>query len=241
MEYEDRLTISTPEGLDLSLSLAGIGSRCGAALVDGTVQTMLAVAAGFLAGLASDLGAGGWIAVALFIVLIFVLVFGYDVAWEVWGGGRTPGKRLLHLRVVLASGAPIGFRASAVRNVLRIVDVLPGGYGVGLVSILVTSRNQRIGDLAAGSVVVHEPARRPAGVEMAAPADHAAWDVSAVSADDLAVVRSFLERRDSLSPQARARLAGDIARRLRAKVAAGAPGSDEEFLAAVASIKASRR
>jgi hypothetical protein len=147
----------------------------------------------------------------------------------------------------------VTFTTSAVRNLLRLVDGLLG-YAVGVVVILVSSRNQRLGDLAAGTLVVRErraPERRDRGASVVASPSSAAtgptsaelviWDVSSVTADDLVTVRSFLERRTELTAEARARLAGDFARRLRPKVA-GAPDDlpPEAFLEQLAAAKAAR-
>ena len=121
------------------------------------------------------------------------------MAFEVLAGGRTPGKRWNGLRVVRTGGQPVGFVSSTIRNLLRVVDLLPGFYLVGIVSILVTKRNQRVGDLAAGTIVARAPRRRRARFEAppparpaAAAAAHSAWDVSAITAEELAAVRAFL-------------------------------------------------
>jgi hypothetical protein len=133
-----------------------------------------------------------------------------------------------------------------VRNFLRIVDFLPAFYVVGVISILVTSRNQRLGDLAAGTLVVRERRRAvtPAATYLPPPPGGAPvleWDVSGVSVDDLATLRQFLERRVSLSPGARAHLATDLAARVRPKVV-GAPDGwhPESFLEAVVAAKTAR-
>ena len=107
--------------------------------------------------------------------------------------GRTPGKRLNGLRVVRESGGPVTFLASAIRNMLRLIDFLPGVISSASSSILVTARNQRLGDLAAGTLVVRErkalppePVLRP----YAAGDDAPAWDTSAIGADELTAVRA---------------------------------------------------
>ena len=148
--------------------------------------------------------------VGLLIVLGLCLLFAYDVLFEVLGSGRTPGKRWSGLRVVLDGGRPIGLGASAVRNILRVIDILPGVYGAGLLSVAFTRRNQRLGDLAAGSLVVRErrelgavPAASASGLgskhDSTAAREHE-WDVSAISADELATVREFLSRRGGCAP-----------------------------------------
>jgi hypothetical protein len=147
---------------------------------------------------------------------------------------------------VRAGGEPEGFLTAAVRNFLRIVDFLPAFYVIGVISILVTGRNQRLGDLAAGTLVVRErrPAVPPAATYLNPPpvaAPYLEWDVSGVSVEDVATLRQFLERRVSLSPGARAHLATDLAARVRPKVV-GAPDGwhPESFLEAVVTAKTAR-
>ena len=157
--YEDVLTISTPEVVDLNLTLAGVGSRFVSAIVDTAIQGALVIALNIVLVRTDGFGAieeGGGLAAAVYAIANFLVIWGYDVLWEVLGGGRTPGKRLNGLRVVRAEGQPVTFVSSSIRNVLRFVDLLPGAYLVGIVSILVTRKNQRLGDIAAGTLVVRE-------------------------------------------------------------------------------------
>jgi uncharacterized RDD family membrane protein YckC len=240
VRFEDRLTIATPEGVEVELTLAGVGSRFIAAGIDFVIQSVLA---GILAIIVRP-GAG--LAVALYTVGVFVIVFLYDVLFEVLGGGRTPGKTWNDLRVVRSGGRPITLVRSAIRNVLRLVDVLPVFYAVGMTVIFGTKRNQRIGDLVAGTYVVRERfgdrgARQPRSAPDVDPGPAAAWDLGAVSAADTAAVRAFLDRRRDLAPDRRAAIAGELARRLRPHVA-GAPEQidDERFLELLAAAKASR-
>lgn len=248
MEYEDRLTITTPEGVELELQLAGLGSR----FIAQTLDLLLKGAA--IALLVLMLSALGLTGVAIMIPSIALILYAYDVVFETFSNGRTPGKRAVRLRVLRAGGEPVDFMSSAIRNVLRLVDGLPTSYVPGIVSILATKRNQRLGDLAAGTIVIHEepvaaPAAGPAPVAAGwgqppgggwgqpawqppppVPAG-AVWDVSAVGAEELAVVRSFLERRWTLEPAARGQLALQLADAMWSKVA-GAPGGlpPEAFL-----------
>ncbi len=241
MELEDLLTITTPEGVDVQLALAGVGSRFSAALVDLIIQGLLVVG---LTVLFSGLGIlGGWGAFAYFITL-FVVVFGYDILFEVLSSGRTPGKRLNGLRVVRVGGFPVGFLASSIRNTLRLIDFLPTVYLVGCVAILATERNQRLGDLAAGTLVVRE---RKATSQMPAPrpgdgrAVHPTWDVGTITPAELQTVRQFLDRRWSIDAKARRQLAHTLAERLRPKVG-GAPASllGEDFLEEIVAAKSTR-
>jgi uncharacterized RDD family membrane protein YckC len=242
VDFEDRLSITTAEGVDVELTLAGLGSRFAAALVDAVIQTVLLVA---LVGVFAGFGwLGGWGAAA-YAVASFLVLFGYDVAFEVLASGRTLGKRWNGLRVVLVGGYPIGFTASAIRNLLRLVDFLPSAYLVGCASILVTARNQRLGDLAAGTLVVRE---RRGTTEppplLTAPAEaspHAGWDVSGITAGELATVRSFLERRDTIDLTARRQLGHTLAERLRPKVTGAPPElGGERFLEALLHTKTQR-
>jgi uncharacterized RDD family membrane protein YckC len=238
--FEDRLAIATPEGVEVELTLAGIGSRFMAGLVDWAIQLAVGIALGIALQPAGDTG------VALFTLGLFLLIFFYDVLFEVLGGGRTPGKRLNGLQVVRSGGRPITLVRSAIRNILRLIDILPGFYAIGMGFIFATRHNQRLGDLVAGTLVVRVRYGDRRGLEaVAVPAvwrERAeSWDVSGVSADAVATVRAFLERRWQLDPGPRATLAAELARRLRPGVA-GVPEDtgDEEFLEALVAAKAAR-
>jgi uncharacterized RDD family membrane protein YckC len=241
MLYEDRITIPTPEGVSLELTLAGFGSRA----VAGTLDLALkAVVVGLLLiVIVALLGVDG----ALVIVPaagLSMLVF--DVGFETLAGGRTPGKRMSGLRVVRSSGRPVDLVASMIRNILRLVDGLPLSYVPTIVSIVVTRRNQRPGDLAADTVVIRDrrAVDRLAPVAAAHPPDRAAagasWDVSAVPAEDLATVRAFLERRDGLARDARARLAAQLDGALRPRVGGADEHDPERFLEILYDAKRSR-
>jgi uncharacterized RDD family membrane protein YckC len=245
MEFEDRLTIPTPEGVDLELTLAGVGSRFVSALVDYLLQLLIVVALALVLGLGFGVDpAGSGYAAAVWIVFAFLLFVGYDIAFEVLASGRTPGKRMNGLRVVRETGAPVTFSSSAIRNVLRIVDILPGSYLVGIVSILASSRNQRLGDHAAGTLVVRDRKTLPPEPILRVyrrPSDAPAWDTSAIRAEELAAVRHFLARRETLTWDARLHLAAELAARLRPKVGGPvASESPEIFLERLAASKAAR-
>ena len=244
MEYADRVEIATPEGVDLEVELGGLGSRFAAELIDTALRLIL------LGALAVVLFAiGGGVAAAVYIALSFLIWFGYDVLFEVLANGRTPGKRWVGLRVVRSGGQPVGFLTSAIRNLLRIVDGPATGYVAGIVSIVASRRNQRLGDMAAGTLVVREavsvaPAAGGAGPAPPPPPPDPAlaqWDVSAISQEELATVRQFLDRRWSLEPQARQRLAWQLAEGLRPKLA-GVPADleGEHLLERLAAAKSAR-
>jgi uncharacterized RDD family membrane protein YckC len=247
MEYEDRLTIATPEGVEMSLLLAGAASRFVSAIVDILIQSGILLAVAIILGISGKAGlGGGGLAVLLWTVISFFVITTYDIFFEVLNSGRTPGKRLNGLRVVRVEGHPVGFLTSATRNLLRIIDFLPSAYLLGAAVILATRKNQRIGDVVAGTIVVRE---RPGGVrdlprEPPPEPDrqpYSRWDTSQITPEELATVRQFLERRDSIESAARTELAHTLAERLRPKVT-GAPAdlTRERFLEALVAAKRAR-
>jgi uncharacterized RDD family membrane protein YckC len=253
VEYDDILTISTPEGVEMHLTLAGPASRFVSAIVDILIQSVLLVCVALVLGISGDSGlGGGGVAVLLWFAISFGVITFYDIFFEVFRSGRTPGKRMNGLRVVRAEGHPVGFVTSAIRNVIRPVDFLPSAYLLGAVVILSTRKNQRLGDIAAGTLVVRErlggrrggkpddPSPMSAS-HLPASTTYASWDTSRVTQEEIATVRQFLDRRDSVEGTARAQLAVTLAERLRPKVA-GAPADlrGEQFLLALVEAKLRR-
>jgi uncharacterized RDD family membrane protein YckC len=247
MEYEDRLTIATPEGVEMSLLLAGAASRFVSAIVDILIQSGILLAIAIILGFTGSAGlGGGGLAVLLWAIISFLVVSTYDIFFEVLNSGRTPGKRLNGLRVVRVEGHPVGFLTSAARNILRVIDFLPSAYLLGAVVILATPKNQRIGDVVAGTIVVRERSGDVRDLPRLPPPQpdyqpYASWDTSQITAEELATVRQFLERRDSIDSAARSELAHTLAERLRPKVT-GAPAnlSREGFLEALVVAKRTR-
>ena len=154
--------VITPEQTAVEFDIAGIGSRAIAAMIDTAAivlgdALLIGAAAAlqarfFKGGLAGAAGGPGAYLLAVLVIGIFGFTVLYYILFEGLGGGRTPGKRLLRLRVIGADGRAISLFASIVRNLVRIVDFLPTGYLVGMVLMLVTRREQRLGDLAAGTL-----------------------------------------------------------------------------------------
>lgn len=146
---DNHCSVETPEGIDFVQTMAGPVPRILAYLIDfgwrGLVYVVLAIISEFLGGL----GTG------LFLIFTFLLEWFYPVFFEVFKGGQTPGKKSMGLRVVNEDFTPIGWSASVIRNLLRAADFLPLFYVAGLVSMALTGRFQRLGDLAAGSLVVY--------------------------------------------------------------------------------------
>jgi uncharacterized RDD family membrane protein YckC len=242
MVFEDRLTIETPEGVPLELTLAGVGSRCSAALIDYFFQFLILIALFLVLHYVVGLSPGASALSGAFWVVGFFFVFwGYDVAFEVLNSGRTPGKAMNGLRVVRESGAPVTFGTSAVRNVIRIIDILPTAYLVGITSILITRRNQRLGDLAAGTLVIRDGQALPPEVRLSYLVETPAWDTSAIDQQDLDAVAAFLARRGGLAAGARIQIAAELAGRLGPKVGGAITNEgDEIFLERLLAAKRGR-
>jgi uncharacterized RDD family membrane protein YckC len=229
VQLDNRVTFATPEGVTLELVLAGLGSRFLARLLDTVIQVSLIFALAIGIGVS---GSPGWLRAAG-SVAAFGVVFAYDLILETLNNGRTVGKLAAGIRVVGRNGEPVRFLASAVRNIVRIVDFLPLVYLTGTISIIATQRSQRLGDLAAGTIVARE--RFPGLTHTAAPitvtADAVAtWDVSTVNANELQAVRHFLDRRLELRWPARSYFASDLANRLGPKVAGIPANSHPEYV-----------
>ncbi len=158
----DLVSVETPESVAFAYELAGAGSRGAAILID-TVFVSLIIAAevgvGILAGMALAAAkleeANVWV-FGIVIAVAFVTYWGYYVFGEVFRNGRTPGKRYLGIRVVRDDGSRVSALDSVIRNAMRIVDALPGYYGVGLVTMLLSARSKRLGDMVAGTIVVRD-------------------------------------------------------------------------------------
>jgi len=246
--FEDRLRIDTPEGVELELTLAGLGSRVGAAAIDGVIlaiATIVVLIAVVMIGSASVSADMFSLVIGFGALLVFVIIFGYYLLFETLNSGRTPGKSALGIRVIRADGTPLGFGAVAIRTLLRMVDSLPAFYATGIVSILATPHNQRVGDLAAGTVVIRDRASGSLATSGLIGTEDLArlprWDTSALNDEDVALLRRFAERRTALTEQSRSDLADVIADRLRAKVVgADAPDDNEAFLFRLLSEKMHR-
>ncbi len=231
MHLDDRLTIETPEGVSIELTLAGLGSRLGAAAVDITIQTVVLLAlvlALTLAGavVSADLGI---FVMGIGTLLIALVVLGYYLLFEALNGGRTPGKAAFGIRVATVDGRPLTLAAVTLRTLLRLVDFLPLLYAVGAMSVVATSKNQRLGDLVANTVVVRDRKPTPAAPPEVA-GSRQGWDVATVSDAEMAIVRRYSARRHQLTPEARVKLAAETAARLRPKVTGGQYLDDEDFL-----------
>lgn len=248
MQYEDQLKLSTPEGVELELTLAGLGSRMSARMLDLILAGLLGIGLAVVIGLIlSGIGAPADLAFATGGGFFFFALLGYDVYFEVFREGQTPGKRRLRVKVMSAEGGAVNARMSLARNALRLIDELGTLFIAGTIALVRSRRNQRLGDMAGGTVVVElDPSGGVPELTISLAAlrvleDAGAWDTSAVDDDDLHAARRLLERRRNLTGAHRGRLAGMIAERIRPKLV-GPPDEldDEHLLEVVVALKARR-
>lgn len=215
----------------MELDIAGPGSRMIAAIIDTAIQ-FAALLLFSMVMVASGVDGGGAVAVA---VVLFLLLWGYYPVSEALWNGQTIGKRAQRLRVVRTDGQPVTIGPVLVRNLVRIVDFLPAYYVVGLVTMVLTKRSQRLGDLAAGTVVARDRPLPPPVPLAWAPSHHAAVDTAGLTEREYELIRGFLERRHALAPAARQELAARIAEVLRSNAHGAATGlPDEAFIEAAA-------
>src|SRR5258708_32376855 len=160
-------SVLTPERVSLQYDIAGIGSRGAAAIVDTLIQSvaLIVVLVALAAGLAAAnafLGSGagaGTLFIALFALALFLVADGYFMLFEILWNGQTPGKRMVGIRVIRENGYPMRPIDAVVRNLVRLVDWLPGAYGIGVLTMLLNKRAKRLGDFASGTIVVREGSR----------------------------------------------------------------------------------
>lgn len=217
--------VETPELVVFSYTVAGIGSRATAALIDYSIcvaaAVLLVVGISLLAtkgavGLTRDITTA-W-AVAVVGLFQFAVLWLYYVLFEALQDGQTPGKRIMHLRVVRDGGLAVNFEASAIRNIVRIVDMQPLLlYAVGMITLVVNTRGKRLGDMAAGTIVVKEdvltqPVTTPAP-RSEAPATFAL--ATRLTETEYNALDRFVQRRMEFTPERRAALASALASRLQ--------------------------
>ncbi len=254
---DDKLTIETPEQTPLEFPLAGIGSRFLALAIDTLIQlgafALLFILVMMVTAFNARFWPTGWtwtLAVALLIA--FVIYYGYFALFESVWNGQTPGKRRAGIRVIRESGAPITPYDSVARNLLRIVDQLPSFYAVGIISVLLSSQNKRLGDYVAGTVVVVEKQLEESAPlwlrgdqrSVEAPQSETQLNIAGqLSTAELELVEAFLERRASLASEVRARMAKQIADRLAARLSVPPEErrATEAFLESLASQRRSGR
>jgi len=243
VQSTEQLKIETPEQIALELPIAGIGSRFLALAIDTVLQLALFVLGVVIVFLVGPLMGRAWsfvvpYSLALFVLFLFCLYWGYFACFEIIWKGQSPGKRLARIRVIKESGRPITAYEAIGRNLVRVIDFLPVAYAAGIVCMLLNRYSRRLGDYVAGTVVVHD--RR---TEMARPdwrasgsASTFAADIAPVPAEELVLIETYLQRRLDLDSDVRESTARQIAGRVTARTGLR-PESDQhldDFLESVA-------
>lgn len=250
--FDDELVIETPERVSLYFVLASVGNRFLAAAIDHAIQLLLLTCLVFLQHYAGrnrlHIGISqNWI-IAFAIVGLLVVYAGYFTLFETIWSGQTPGKRLMRLRVIRDDGRPVGFYEAFVRNLIRLLDMAPPiSYSVGVVAIIFSPESKRVGDYAAGTVVIKERATEAPRLEeiealsRAEASNHSAFsmasfklDVRKLSVEEMHAIERFLSRRDELPSKERSDFAMRIARPLSSKLRIQPPEPPpEELLEAI--------
>jgi uncharacterized RDD family membrane protein YckC len=233
----EKLTIDTPEQVALEYTIATLGSRFLAVGLDLLIQTgtiaIMLIVVGVLRLLTVGFETGGTWLLAFWLLAGFTVYYGYFAFFEARWVGQTPGKRMIGLRVIHTSGRPITTYEAILRNLVRVADQLPGIYAVGILTVFLTARSQRLGDLAADTVVVHEQPVEALGAGAASAAGTAQYGAARLTAEEIALVETFLRRREALEGVRELR-AGQIASRIRQRLGVDDAEEDEPFLERVA-------
>ena len=190
MLIDERQDIETPEGTQLTLSLAGPIPRAMAYGIDFVIRLVIFALFAMIAGALGNIGTG------MILILLFLLEWFYPTLFEALRNGQTPGKKFMGLAVVHSNGTPLSFNGSLIRNLLRTADAFPLFYLLGFVSTLISPRFQRLGDMAANSVVIHVDNNATVvkpHEETASPPD---W---ALSREDQLALLAFQERHGQFS------------------------------------------
>jgi uncharacterized RDD family membrane protein YckC len=223
------LRVKTPESIAFSYELAGLGSRFLAVAIDVAIQTLVMI--GIIWGLVyagTHMSAAAMrdastaskfeesLAIAFIITIIFVIYFGYFIIFETFWNGQTPGKKLMGLRVVRDGGYPADFASIAIRNVIRVGEAVAGLYAISAVAALMSPENKRLGDMAAGTLVVRDTAAAKLAAILEEPPD-AARPIM-LTAEERSLIDLFVVRRQGMAPGNRAVMAARIAERVRPRV-----------------------
>jgi uncharacterized RDD family membrane protein YckC len=236
------LEVRTPESIAFSYDLAGVGSRFLALAIDFTIQIVAVILIFWaLVALSGHVRPGSIVlartdrviynlAIAFIVAVVFLIFFGYFIAFETLWNGQTPGKRLLGIRVVRDGGYPVDFMASLIRNLIRVGEMALGFYAISAVVAVLSPLNKRIGDIAAGTIVIRE-SRMESPEQMLREVAEPVYAATAyVSGEERSLIRRFLERRHDLVPARRVALAHQLADRVRPRVPTDLQRLDDEDL-----------
>ncbi len=233
----DRIvSVRTPESISFAFELAGLGSRFLAVMLDLLVQVAVLAALVFGLSYASTrlphikLHEGTLaqsIGIAFVVAIVFLIFFGYFILFEAYWDGRTPGKKLLGIRVVRDGGYPLDAGSAAIRNIVRVAEAAAGFYALSAISTLLSPENKRLGDYAAGTIVVREsPSVRPADLAVRP----AAAGFSMLTDAERSLIARFVARRKAMTPVHRARMAREIAAMVRPRLSRDLQMLDDDEL-----------
>lgn len=209
----DTLTqVETPEGISLRLRSAGVLPRAAAWAVDFAVRLAVVWVFSILFAVLGEAGIG------LYLIALFAVFWLYPVLFEVLRDGQTIGKKALGLRVVNSNGTPVTWIASIVRNLMRTVDMMPLLYGFGFVAGLIDPRGRRLGDMVAGTLVIHVEKSQRHSHAPEVPVVHAPV---VLDPDERAAIVGYAERAQQLTPERQQELAGILHRLTDSQGAAG--------------------
>ncbi|MEM7553835.1 MAG: RDD family protein [Cyanobacteria bacterium P01_A01_bin.84] len=231
MKFFNKITLQTPESVDIELFLAGIGNRALAVLIDSFVITVAWIILQFMWAIFSYLliesfgntfNANGtlrlWLQ-AILIIIVFLLYQGYFIVFETIWQGKTPGKRFANIQVIRDDGRPVGLQQTALRGLLRPIDDI---LFLGAIFIFFNKREKRLGDWVAGTLVVQT--QKPTKSVNIKVSDNAqdlvdllnqTANISAILPDDFAIICEYLQRRNNMTKKARGNLSLRLAKQIQ--------------------------
>ncbi len=241
MASTSQVIIETPEHFELTFTLAGVGSRFSAYLIDKSIQfglilllLLMLIGLSYISDKVASVNAlvheirkvlAPWtVSIAIFVYAVISL--GYFIIFEYFWGGMTPGKKAIKIRVIRNDGRPINLVESVIRNILRAVDIEV--YPIGVLPMLIDSRCRRLGDFAAGTLVIMDTAleklKLAPALTLLDESDNEIRELAmGMTRDDYLIVSRFMTRRQELEPEYRAKLATDIARNIRSRMGHSGP------------------
>lgn len=227
---QEQVGIKTPEFVSLQFQIAGLGSRAAAYMIDQLILTAINIIMFILLFMLMlgettffDSGDVSYVAIAVVIILIFLINYGYYIVLEYFWGGKTIGKHVIGLRVIQDNGHSLTLLSSTIRNFLRLIDALPTSNLLGILMIYFHSKHKRLGDLVAGTIVVHE--RKAKGKKKLSPLEKeierrglsvnnleiGEWTLKSIEMKDWNLVKTYSERLLQLSPREREQLTLQVA------------------------------
>lgn len=240
--------IKTPEFVTLQFKLAGLGSRAAAIIIDLLIITIVNILLGVIAYFTMNsleeliLTMDVAMPIAIVVVIIFIFYWGYFLIFEYFNGGKTIGKKIVGIRVIQDNGHSITLLSSIIRNLMRIIDMLPIGYFIGIVMIFFHSKHQRFGDIVAGTIVVHEREGRQnslikkvektlASRSLSKESFHIEpWQLRALGKKEWELVKTYSYRLEQISPDVKNKLTRQVASIIFPKIGLEMEGKHSQTL-----------